>query len=272
MEEASMSKWIPVRIPVAPGQQRCAPSGARCRVESVAMEGGSLVATLEGGSKWTAAVVERVFSMVERAVPECTPGNFVTVYPHGIGRDVERGEVITTRDLTAAHARVGAALKALTDSAEKAWEYANVRPALQGSALDKIQAYADMLSERCDARGHDPISDSVIEQLRALGGDHRAVYAPAPNAKCPRCGGPATPLLVSTTCERVGGCMTAEERVAREEATAGPCVIERVATRGIFGGEPYWQALVGGVSTYHPSRAAAVASWRGMALDMERRS
>lgn len=192
-------------------------------------------------------------------------GSSVTVYPHGIGRDVERGEVITARDIEASHARMGAAVRATADAAEKAWEYANVGPQW---FLPPPSATPPRFVLRVE---HDEaISDSVIDQLRALGEDHRAVFAPAPNAKCPRCGGPATTLLVSTTCERDGGCMTAEERVEREEATIGPCVIERVARHRLFGGEPYWQALVGGVSTYHSSRDLAVAAWRAMAIERER--
>ena len=220
-----MSKWIPVRIPVAPGQQRCAPSGARCRVESVAMEGGSLVATLEGGSKWTAAVVERVFSMVERAVPECTPGNFVTVYPRGFGRDVERGEVITTRD------------------------------------LEHYRPPNTVIPTRCTVSMPDDLG-SVIDQIRALGEDHRAVFAarPATNARCPRCGGPATTLLVSTTCERDGGCKTAEERV-------GEPFVQCAFTRQ---GEPHWFATGRFKTASHPTRDGAIAAWREAEITAER--
>ena len=140
----------------------------------------------------------------------------VTVYPHGIGRDVERGEVVTTCD---------------------------------------IDRDAELLAA-----------------IRALSSDHRAIFAEAPNGRCPRCGGPAYVGLRDVECERTGGCRTAEERVAHEEAQYAPCVIARVATRGLFGGEPYWQALSrDGVSTYHPTRARAIAAWREQALAVERR-
>jgi hypothetical protein len=89
---------------------------------------------------------------------------------------------------------------------------------------------------------------------------------PDPSSSCARCGGPV--LLVC--CAREGGCRTADERVADEEARVGPCVIARVAQRGVFAGEPYWQALVGGESTYHPTRAMAVLAWREAAMAVER--
>ena len=136
----------------------------------------------------------------------------VNVYPRGFGRDVERGEVITTRDLE--HYRPPNTVIPTRCTIVMMDE--------PGGVIGKIQAYADMLSERCDARGHDPISDSVIEQLRALGGDHRAVYAPAPNTKCPRCGGPAHTLLLTTTGEGVRGVSTAEELSARWGAPGRP--------------------------------------------------
>jgi hypothetical protein len=128
-----------------------------------------------------------------------------------------------------------------------------------------------------------PPRAELPENVAAFGTEATKVeyYAapPAPSPRCPRCAGPAyaglgvyNTLTGSTgfECLRPGGCRTAAERVAEEEARVGPCVIARVGQRGTFAGEPYWQALVDGVSSYHPTREGAVLAWRAAAIAAER--
>lgn len=149
----------------------------------------------------------------------------VNVYPRGFGRDVERGEVITTRD------------------------------------LEHYRPPNTVIPTRCTVSMPDDLG-SVIDQIRALGEDHRAVFAarPATNARCPRCGGPATTLLVSTTCERDGGCKTAEERV-------GEPFVQCAFTRQ---GEPHWFATGRFKTASHPTRDGAIAAWREAEITAER--
>jgi hypothetical protein len=166
---------------------------------------------------------------------------------------------------------------ALTDSVpgpdRPGHHFATVRinfnaPVLGADDADRLAAAAKRVSEMRlgpwtfdmdDGLG--PLTNEERKQIAA-----RAASAP----RCPRCAGPAYVGLMTVVCERVGGCRTAADSVAEEEARVGPCVIARVGQRGTFAGEPYWQALVDGVSSYHPTREGAVLAWRAAAIAAER--
>lgn len=116
--------------------------------------------------------------------------------------------------------------------------------------------------------------EACAELHRAFGG----ATAPTPAHSCPRCAGPAVELLFSVMCERVGGCMTAEERIgephtlqvspryesvynaetrsAEKRMTHESCWIASSRLAPLGGGRwPYHQAT-------HPTREGAIALWR----------
>lgn len=130
------------------------------------------------------------------------------------------------------------------------------------------------------------VYQSVVPTVPAL-----PPHQPSP-ARCPRCQGPACELLYGFRCERVGGCVTAEERIgvpftamviggnmyapevtwlaaaARDVVPTGPlppsdrCAVTSdhvtlLKCKGIAHG-------------HHPTREGAIAAWREKALAAER--
>ena len=103
--------------------------------------------------------------------------SWVTVYPHGIGRAVERGEVVTVADL-------------------------EIKEPLDPVARAEVLAALIAASER---GGYVVVSPLPMAPPVAA------------RSRCVRCGGPAYAGLLTVECERTGGCRTAEERVADAE-------------------------------------------------------
>lgn len=159
----------------------------------------------------------------------------------------------------AACAEAGRALTRATHAEQPRPVSVTVYPG--GFISGSSQAWTDMLKTMDAAIAHSLIGGPLPHaSIR-----HEAIVEPAPppaafSARCPRCGGPATELVTSVACERVGGCRTMDERMGE------PPVFRE------YGGSRHewfwtttdatdgWCAAEDALS--HPTREGAIALWR----------